>query len=228
MGKYTFTFNGKDSNNYGVYAKELPIISPKREIDSIKVDGRNGYLHIDNGTYESYDLTIPCAVTDLTKINDIKGWLTGIGTIIFSNNPTIQYDCIVKNQIPFDRYLINLKEFPLQLEVNPIGKSTTQTTVTKTSGGTFIVGGTIASKPILEIKGTGEVTITLNGTSFTLSTASATAYIVDCDLMNVTKSSTQKNSEFTGNFPSLVIGSNSISWTGTVSEVKIKYYESYL
>lgn len=226
----TFTFNNIVSSSYDIIIKKMPpITSPLRNIETIKIDGRNGNLHIDNGTYDVKNITIECVVTTNDHINDIKGWLTGIGTISFSTEPNVVYDCVVKNQIALDKYLTHLREFPLQLELFPIGKSTTLTTVTKTtSPATFTVGGTIGAKPILEVKGTGEATITLNGTAFTLSTCDTTAYIVDCDLQNVTKASVQKNSEFVGTFPSLIIGTNNLSWTGTVSEIKIKYYESYL
>ena len=225
----TFTFNGVVSDTKGIIVKKMPpLVSPKRNIETIQVDGRNGTLHIDNGTYESYNITIECVITDLTKINEIKAWLIGIGTIEFSTNTNVVYDCVVKNQISFDKYLKVLREFPLQLEIQPIGKSSTTTTVTKTSAGSFTVGGTIGVAPSLEIKGTGTATITLNGTAFTITDLSTTATIVDCDLMNVTVSGVGVNDRFTGTFPSLIVGSNSISWTGTVSEIKIKYYEGWL
>ena len=222
-----FIFNNVNSNTMGIVVKKMPpIIAPKRDITTIKVDGRNGNLHIDNGTYEAYNVSIECVITDLTKINDIKSWLKGIGTIEFSTLPNVVYDCVVKNQIDFEKYLNVLREFPLQLEVNPIGLGTLKT-VTKTTGGTFTVGGTIGTSPILEVKGTGNATITLNGTSFTLNDLDTTAYVVDCDLMNVTKG-TNANDKFVGSFPTLIIGTNTISWVGTVSEIKIKYKEGWL
>lgn len=225
-----FIFNGTSSATYDIIVKKMPpITAPKRSIETISVDGRSGTLHIDNGTYEAYNITIECIITDLSKLNTIKGWLTGIGTIEFSNNLNVVYDCVVKNQIDFSKYLTVLREFPLQLELQPIGKDKTETTVTKTtSPTTFTVGGTICVSPKLEIKGTGEATITLNGTTFTISDLDNTATIVDCDLMNVTKSSSQANDQFVGPFPSLIVGTNSISWTGTVSEVKIKYRSGWL
>lgn len=226
----TFIFNDISSDSYDIIIKKMPpITSPLRRIESIQIDGRNGNLHIDNGTYESKNITIECVVLSTDHISDIKGWLTGIGTISFSNEPDIEYDCVVKNQISLEKYLTHLKEFPLQLELSPIGHSATQTLVTKTTfPATFTVDGTIGVAPILEIKGSGDATITLNGIAFTLSDLSSTAYIVDCNLMNVTKNFVQSNDKFTGSFPNLIIGSNSLSVVGTVTEIKIIYKEGWL
>lgn len=226
----TFTFNGTASTTYDIIVKKLPVITtPERDIESIKIDGRNGNLHIDNETYESYNATMEIIINDLTELDAIKGWLTGIGTIIFSDRPTLQYTAVIKNQLSYDMYAYNSKVIPIQMELSPIGLSTTETTVTKTtSPATFVVAGTFGVKPTLEIKGTGEATITLNGTDFTLADCTSTAYIVDCDLMNVTKSSTNVNNDFEGDFPSLIVGTNNLSWTGTVTELKVKYRTGWL
>lgn len=226
----TFTFNGTASTTYDITVKKLPVITTaERDIESIKVDGRNGNLHIDNETYNSVNVTMEIIINDLTELDAIKGWLTGIGTIIFSDRPTLQYTAVIKNQLSYDMYAYNSKIVPIQMELNPLGLSTTLTSVTKTtSPASFTVAGTFEAKPSLEIKGTGEATITLNGTEFTLSDCDTTAYIVDCDLMNVTKSGANVNDEFTGNFPSLVVGTNTLTWTGTVSEIIIKYRATYL
>lgn len=226
----TFTFNGTASTTYDITVKKLPsIVMPERDIESISIDGRNGNLHIDYETYNSYNTTMEIIINDLTELDTIKAWLTGIGTIIFSDRPTIQYECVIKNQLPYDMYAYNSKIVPIQMELSPIGLSTTETTVTKTTDpATFVVGGTYATKPTLEVKGSGTVIINLNGASFTLLNCDSTAYIVDCDLQNVTKDGLNANNQFYGDFPELIVGTNDLQWTGTVTEVKIIYRAAYL
>lgn len=230
MAVQTFTFNGTISTTYDIIVKKLPpIIMPEKDIESIRVHGRSGNIHIDNQTYNSYNATMEIIINNLAQLDTIKAWLTGIGTIVFSDRPTIQYKCVIKNQLSYDMYAYNSKVVPIQMELAPIGYSTTLTTVTKTtSPATFTGLGTYSSKPILEIKGTGSATITFNGTEFTLDDCSSTAYILDCDLMNTTKSGTNVNHEFTGDYPSVIVGTNIITWTGTVSEIVIKYRAAYL
>lgn len=226
----TFTFNGTASTTYDITVKKLPpIVMPERDIESISIDGRNGNLHIDYETYNSYNTTMEIIINDLTELDTIKAWLTGIGTMIFSDRADRQYTCVIKNQLPYDMYAYNSKVVPIQMELSPISLSTTETTVTKTtSPTTFTVGGNYSTKPVLEIKGTGAVSIYLNGKSFTLSDCSNTAYIVDCDLQNVTKDDVNVNSEFYGDFPELIVGTNDLQWTGTVTEVKVVYRAAYL
>lgn len=226
----TFTFNGIASTTYDITVKRLPMVTtPERDIESIKVDGRSGNFHIDNETYNSYDTTMELIINDLTELDAIKSWLTGIGTISFSHISNRQFKAVIKNQINYDMYAYNSKVVPIQMELSPIGFSTTETVVTKTtSPAAFTVAGTFEVSPILEIKGTGEVDFILNGTEFTLTDCSSTAYVVDCDLMNVTKGGVNVNNEFIGSFPKLEIGSNTMTWTGTVSEVKIKYRAGFL
>lgn len=225
----SFVFNGVSSQYYDIIVKKMPpIVSPLKNIESITIDGRNGNLHIDNGTYKSYDLTIECVITSNTKINDIKKWLTGTGIISFSTIPNIEFDCLVKNQISFDKYLTVLKEFPIQLEISPLGRSTTETTVTKTANGTFTVGGTVETSPILEVKGDGDGSITLNNTTINITDMSDTAIIIDCDLMNAVQGLNSANSQINcDEFPKLIVGTNTISMIGA-TEVKVKYKERWL
>lgn len=227
---FTFKYNNVSCADYDIVVREHEsILLPKRDIETIKVDGRNGFLTVDNETYDSYSITIKCVVLDDSEINDIKAWLTPTGIIEFSDNEGVYYDCVIKNQISLDKYLTVLNEFPLQLELNPVGKSTSLTTVTKTtSPATFTVGGSYNNKPIIEIKGTGTATITINSVAFTLTDLTSTATIVDCDLMNITKNSLRANDKFAGTFTDLIVGTNTLSWVGDVSEVKIKYRTGWL
>ena len=56
-----FIFNGINSKDLGIVIKEMPpITKSEKNIESISVTGRNGNLHIDNGTYNSkkYKITV--------------------------------------------------------------------------------------------------------------------------------------------------------------------------
>ncbi len=224
-----FKFNELDSSQVGIIIKEMPpIISARREIESIKVEGRNGNLHIDNGTYESYKISIVCIITDMSNIDILKSSLKGIGKLELSTVPGREFKATVMNQIAFDKYLTLLREFPIQLEIEPISYSKIENIIIKTSDGTFEVNGTVEVNPILEIKGSGNGSITLNNTKIIITGMSTIPIVIDCNLMNATQGLNSANAKIDcDNFPHLILGTNNIEMIG-VTEVKIKYKEGWL
>lgn len=225
-----FKFNGTDSLSInGLIIKEMsPIISAKRDIETIKIAGRNGNIHIDNGTYESYDISIVCILTDMSAIDTLKSLLQGTGILELSTVPNREFEATVMNQVDFSKYLTLLREFVIQFEISPISKSKVETIVTKTANGTFAVGGTFGISPILEIKGSGTGSIILNNTAIHLTDLSETAIIIDCDLMNATQGLNSSNSQINcDKFPSLIIGINNLTMIG-ITEIKIRYKEGWL
>ena len=68
----------------------------------------------------------------------------------------------------------------------------------------------------------GSGTVTINSTSFTVTDVSG--YVdVDCEEMDVYKGSTNMNNKFTGSFPVLTSGLNTISSTVAI-EIKPRWY----
>lgn len=76
------------------------------------------------------------------------------------------------------------------------------------------------AKPLLNIYGSGTITITINGSSFTIKNISSYV-IVDSELKECYKDSTNKGKDMTGEYPVLLIGKNTISWTGTVTKIEL-------
>ena len=78
----TFTFDGENSADYGLYISGDSVYNaPNREIDMISIPGRNGQLAIDMGRYENITVTYPAFVIADTqaefreKIRRIRNWL---------------------------------------------------------------------------------------------------------------------------------------------------------
>ena len=90
-----------------------------------------------------------------------------------------------------------------------------------TSSGTELNNfGNYESKPVLKIYGSGNITININGNSFTIKNVSSYV-IVDSELKECYKDSTNKGKDMTGEYPVLLIGKNTISWTGTVTKIEL-------
>ena len=221
-----FIFNGKHSyNDLGIVVKKMPSLTKAaKDIESIKVNGRNGNLHIDNGTYNSYTETIECVVMDLSKIDLIKKTLDGEGILKISTNPNRVYNVIIKNQIPFDKYLGVLREFPLQLEIEPFSYSEELKSINKNESGVFEIQGNVNTPPNITVSGVG--TITVNNKSIQVLESDIT---IDCELMNCTKNLINKNDQvILQDFPILIPGENSITLGVGITNVKIEYRERWL
>lgn len=89
-----FIWNGVNSLDMGVVMLKAPsIFIPQRKINEIKVSGRNGVLHEDEKTYQNYIKDAECHVMDRSQIDEVCGWLTGFGEVIF---PVSLIRCIVR------------------------------------------------------------------------------------------------------------------------------------
>lgn len=220
----SFTFNGVSSNDLGLIIKEMPpIVRAARDIESIKVNGRNGYLHIDNGTYEPIDITISCIVEDLTKIDLIKSTLQGTGDLTLSTVIGRTFIATIKNQIDLSKYLRVLREFPLQLELDPISYGS-EVTVSYSASSTLTIGGNVETKPTLIVYGVGIVTI--NNVPFEVLTSGIT---IDCDLMECIKDDLNMNAFVVlSEFPILNPGDNIIELGQGISMITISYKEGWL
>lgn len=107
-----FIWNGVNSLDMGVVMLKAPsIFIPQRKINEIKVSGRNGVLHEDEKTYQNYTKDAECHVMDRGQIDEVCGWLTGFGEVIFSSEPDKVYRAYIKNQIEFGSILKNINDF---------------------------------------------------------------------------------------------------------------------
>lgn len=224
----TFIFNGLHSfNDLGIVITKMPpIVLPQRDIESIQIEGSNRILHIDKGAYLAIAITIECVLLDNTKIDQLKQLFKASGEIEFSDNPGRIYKCRNVNQIDFSRFtsISFVKEFPLQLELEPIAYSSTVKTINFTSDDSFTVDGTENTNPNITVVGTG--TITINNTAVQLLETNIT---LDCENMEAISNSISKNDKIIlDEFPYLKPGENTIILSEGIESVEISYKERWL
>ena len=221
-----FVFKGINSSDLGIIVKEMPpVTKSEKNIESISISGRNGSLHVDDGTYKSKKYKIKCILMDLTRINDLKLLFDGTGLLELSTENNKEYKATLLNQIDFSKYLNYLKEFTLNFELDPIAYSKNEVELTITENSTFSVGGNFETNPKLIINGVG--TITLNNTPIAVE---ETGITVDCDLMNCTKNGINMNNKVNidSEFPKVIPGDNSVVIGNGIESVIIKYREGWL
>ena len=223
-----FTFNGKQSTDFEVWISGNGIYrAPERDIDTVQVPGRCGELTLDNGRFRNVDITYPAFIfRDFRQnFNAFKEYMlsmTGYRELQDTYDPdhyrmarfirTIEPEMMVRNKMgQFDivfncdprRFLINGKD-----------------TKIFSSGGTIRNQTLYDALPLIRAYGTGSLTIS----GITVTISSANEYTdIDCELQEAYKGSTNCNNNISltnGEFPRLVPGSNSISFTG-LSRIEI-------
>lgn len=218
-------WNNVDLSTKGIVVEKTPTISKgKKRIDTYTIDGRNGFLSIDKGTYEPFSVSISCHAKETANFDEIKAFLDGYGTLTFDNQR--EYTAIVNNAIPFEKVQM-FKSFMIQFMVNPIAYDITPSTIDLLYNSTFTLGGTYRTNPVLEITSSGDVEVTINNKSFTLNDTDGT-YILDCENKVITKNDVNASNIMLGDFPYFEVGENEVTIDGTISVLTATYKKAYL
>ena len=225
-------WNNIDFASKGIIVERIPkIIKGKKNITTYQVEGRDGFLTIDAGTYQPFVLTIPCHVTTSANMDAVKEFLDGFGTLTFDGSR--EYTAIIDNSIEFEKVQqAPFRRFPVQFLVNPIAHAISAKTATISSSpySLNISGATAKMWPTLTIKGNGDCAFTFNGKSFYMySMASSKTYTFDCDAKVVYDNvSINCASQMLYDFPYLNPGSNTIAFSGSISSFVVSYKEAFI
>ncbi len=225
-----FYFNNISSNDMRIVVSRQPQISKgEKQIEKIKIPGRNGFLVIDNGTYDSFIIGIECHLNKKTaNLDDILTWLDGVGKLSLDN--VRQWEAVIINSISLEKIVDNFRSFLIQFECQPISEKIAETTSTITTSPTTltITEATTNMTPLVEVVGSGDVSITVNNKTFNLYSLSGTYYL-DSKLKVITNSLGKNISDkMLYDFPILTPENNVISFIGTITSIKFKYHKSFL
>lgn len=218
-------WNNIDFKEKGIIVEKTPTISKgKKRIETYSVEGRNGFLSIDRGTYEPFSVSIECHAKENANFDEIKAFLDGYGTLTFDNER--EYTAIVNNAIPFEKVQM-FKSFVVQFMVNPIAHDITPTTLSISDD--FTISGTTAKiNPTLTlVASAGGADVNINGVEFTTLNENETTYILDCESKVITKNGQNASNEMSGDFPYFKNGGNTYEGTG-VESLTASYKKAYL
>jgi phage-related protein len=218
----SFIWKGKDSyDDFGIVISELPPeIVPEDDIEEVTIAGRDGDLTIDNNAKKSYTLPMTCTLMDFESIEEVKAWLNGSGDLVFNWQSDFKYDARLNNKIDIAQGLEKFGEFPLIWKVQPYKKSISDSVISLDGTGTIYNSTGNTSKPIVKVFGTGSINLNINGNIINLTNVSE-YIVIDSELVDAYKDTMLKNNDMNGEFPELITGANSLSWTGTVTKVEI-------
>ena len=234
-----FYFNGKHSNDMGLVIKtESNPLFPKKRIEMETVMGKDGAYTFE-GSYNNKTLKFRCVFLESDMITrrllarNLSEWLSSKGDLILDYEPDKKYivtqtvndiDLILENV--YDTFSIAFEVMPQQYSVN--NQSISLDNPTSQIG--IFYSGNYKALPLLEVTGTGNISITTNGKTFTYTGLTGTIYI-DCNHCLVYSGNNPKINKlanFSGDFIQLIKGLNAIDLTGTITNIKIKFNNTYI
>ena len=217
--------NNQNTKTLGFALKGRPNIpSVNKRYESTEVEGRDGSLTRFIG-YEDLKFTLNFNIlfqSDIKqKLREIKGLLSRAKTLTFDDSPNFFYK-VKQAQISDTETIIKSSGvFSVDFVADPFEYQKTSSTAYTTKPISLTNQTTAEALPLIKITGTGTVVLNVNGTGVTL-TGLTSSITLDSELQEAyTGLTTNMNSNMNGNFPVLKIGSNTISWTGTVTKVEI-------
>lgn len=230
--------NGIDSTTIqGLLITELPPITKPLERTLVEtVDGRDGDIITKLG-FSAYDKPCKIGLTHNYDIDEVIKYFNSEGVVSFSNEPDKYYRYAIYNQIDFEK-LLRFKTAEVVFHVQPFKYSfeaTEQEFIISQSPTSVVVrnAGNYYSRPILTITGSGDVTLSVNGTQLlTIAMGDTSQTIrIDCEEMNAYYSdNTLANRIVTGNYDNikLGLGNNTITTTGAVTKLKVENYSRWI
>ena len=243
MAQSYFIWNNIDCRAKGIILQGSPaIVRPEERVKHVEIPGRAGDVTETEGTdiFNSYIQTVGISVKGGFRVREIYSWLRGSGYVTFSGEPDRRQAARVIGAITLNKHSRNLDwwEGEVQFYCQPLKEKLRNPTVEiTTSGDTIRNEGDVISRP--------QLIVTTSSTSFTVTVAgdgtpaensitvtgitSGTRYIIDSDIMEVTKRSNGAlhTKDSSGAFPVLAVGTNTITGSGW-SKIEIDKRERFL
>lgn len=231
--------NGVNSRSLpGLLISSLaPITKPLQRTQVEQIDGRNGDIITPLG-FAAYDKAVKIGLTAGYNVDDVIKFFNSNGRVVFSNEPDKYYNFAIYNQIDFER-LIRFKEATVTFHVQPFKFSDVEQTKTflfdDSTPKTLNIrnNGNYFSKPIITVKGSGVINLYINGVQMLvleLSTQNPVIIIDSAEMNASAPDGTLLNRKVTGNYDNIQLntGDNTISFTGSVSEIDITNYSRWI
>jgi predicted phage tail component-like protein len=227
-----FYFNGHWLSEFeggigGKQGLEPFSILPTKDIKSEKITGRHGEF-VYSITYNPRTFTIPVYFENLDRIREIAGWLSTSQPVDFYyEGDTVKIKAMIDTAIDIESYILisqpaGLTELKF-IAHNPVYTLINETPnryTTNLTSFTLLNDANIESYPQIKIEGTGNISVGINGKSFSI--AGLTDYMyVDGLYMTVYKNTTNYLPNFVGTFPILKPGINTISVVGNCTALEI-------
>lgn len=220
--------NGVESTHYGLYiCGSGTYDAPKRVVDEISIDGRNGTLTIDRGRYENVNHIYPKSliINYENNIERVRNWLSSLKGYIRLEDTYHPNEFYLARYIgPFEPEVWrdgSVAKFDLKFDRKPQRFLKTGEIIKQFTSTGSIVNPTLNdAKPLIRIYGNG--TVGIGDKNITVSGNTEPYVDVDCEIMDCFKGTTNLNSKVSlTEFPILKNGSNGILLGSGITKIEI-------
>ena len=235
MVPHYFIFQGVDSRTKGVHLISYPpIIRPARRVKYVSIPGRAGDVALEEGdhVYDAYDRTMEISNVKGASLAAVQKWLTGHGTMIVSNEPTRAYTVDLAARWQADKIIRGVWGGVLTMHTQPLKQSVpAESDITVTSSGATVTNpGDVPSAPLIQIVGSGTISLTLGGKTLAL-TGVESGWKIDCETGWVLSAAGAALYGVCTGEPGKVrlpVGASSVLFTGSVTKLIITPRWRYL
>ena len=239
MRNYIILNNQNSNEITGLLIQTLsPISQPKIRTNIEEIDGRDGDIITKLG-YSAYNKKITIGLYGDYDVDDVIAYFTNnqSGQVTFSNEPDKYYNYEIIDEIDFER-LIRFKTATVTMHIQPFKYSNVETaktfTITNETSLNIRNNGNYISKPVITITGTGTINLSLNNEQLFVINLGDTSTQIALDINNMNAynptNDNYMNRSVTGNYDNfaLKVGTNTISWTGTITQIQIENYSKWI
>ena len=238
-----FTFNGFHTSDLGLVVNKIaPFYRPRKKTNVFVPDG-SSIAKIEELGYQPYELTYQVTLLDDSKFELCQSVLQGQGTLVRDDDNTKYHMARIDSEIEWLRFSqgVALKVAEVTFFVyDPFRYLSNEPDVVLTSHGNIENNGTVYSEPLIKMTGIGIVILTINGFDYTydfdtpfvyLDSSAREAYASAANIEGTRKTrrlTSDFNRKYQTYWPVLEVGTNVISWTGTITELVITKRSRYL
>lgn len=217
--------NGLDSRYIkGLLIQELPpITKPLMRTSIEQIDGRDGDVITRLG-YSAYDKKMKIGLFGDYDIDEIISFFNTSGTVTFSNEQERYYKYDILDAVDYER-LMMFRTAEITYHVQPFKYSTIEKMkVFDSPTGSITVrnNGNYVSKPIIHIKGTGTINLSLNGVQlFRIDLSTTNSITIDTERLEAYNDDVLMNRYVVGDYDKFVlkVGASSVSWDGQLTYI---------
>ena len=226
MALHYLIWKGENSKNKHCRVRNrMPIIKPQERVSHITIPGREGELTQKEGEniYEPYIQTAQMSVVGVENVQAAEAWLTGSGMVTFDSQPGLQQSAQIINAVTFEKHSRNVDTWhaDVQFYCEPLKSDPEEEDIEITSSGTAITNpGTLPAFPLIEITGSGTVTVSIAGKTLIIPDCES-GWVADCKDKWMLDDGVPQFNAWQGEFPQIPVGNSTVLFTGSVTKITI-------